>query len=593
MKTKDKRNPLRYLFSTLWKYSAGNHRNVAVYSIMFIIVNTVNLVAGPLILAKMMDVVQKKGCTDGSLFTLLGLLGLILVLNFFFWSLHGPGRLLEQYNAFKVRVNYREYLLKGVLTMPMFWHSEHHSGDTIDKIDKGTGSLYRFSEESFEVIYGIVQLMVSYIMLVYFSHSAGIIVLLMIIFTMWITIRFDKVLMEQYKELNRAENQITQNIFDSISNISTVIVLRVEKLIFGTIAERLRKPFELYRKNCRINELKWFLVNTCCSLMFVLVMAVYFIQNRNSTEDILVGNVYILLNYLNKVGDIFFRFAGMYSDIVKYMSKVINSEELSLDFEHRELNNHCLGSNWSTINVSELWFSYDNNGDSAHLDDLTFHIKRGEKIALVGASGSGKTTLLKIVRDLYTPRNIRLEVDGIALEHGFAQIANAIALVPQNPEIFATTILENVTFGASHDMDLVRRFTDMTCFTEVAMALPKGFDSSIREKGVNLSGGEQQRLALARGLLACHLDAKKQILLLDEPTKSLDAILEANIYDQIFKEFQGMTIISSLHNLRMLPLFDRIFMFDDGKIVGIGNLQELLESCPQFRSLYQSYIQVV
>jgi len=559
---------------------------------MFIVANSVELVVAPLIMARMMDVIQKQGVTGDSLPTLITLLVLILLLNFFFWSLHGPGRLLEQYNAFKVRINYRESLLKGVLTMPMMWHSEHHSGDTIDKIEKGTSSLYRFSEDSFEVIYSIVQLLVSYLMLAYFSHSAGIIVLVMIILTMWITIRFDKVLMEQYKELNRAENQITQNIFDSISNISTVIVLRVEKLIFSTIAERLRKPFELYRKNCRINELKWFLVNTCCNLMFILVMTAYFIQNMNSADGVLVGSVYILLKYLDKVGDIFFRFAGMYSDIVKYMSKVMNSEELPFSSTCEGLNNHCLGDGWSRIEVSKLWFSYDGSSDSAHLDDLAFSVRRGEKVAFVGESGGGKTTLLKVIRDLYKPRNLRLEVDGRIVEDGFSGIANAIALVPQNPEIFATTILENLTFGADRDMDLVTRFTDMTCFTDVALALPKGFASSIKEKGVNLSGGEQQRMALARGLLACHVDEKKQILLLDEPTKSLDAILEAEIYRRIFQAFGNMTIISSLHNLRMLPMFDRIFMFEDGKIVGMGSFEELLGSCPEFQALYRSYNEV-
>ena len=589
---KNKENSLKYLFGRMCKYSAGNRRNVVLYVILFIVAIAVDMVATPLIIARMIDVIQKQGVTSYSLPTLIILLGYIPLLNLLFWILHGPGRLLEQDNAFKVKVNYREFFVKGVFTMPMMWHSEHHSGDTIDKIDKGASSLYRFSEESFQVIYGIVQLLVSYLMLAYFSYSAGFIVLFMIILTMWITIRFDKVLMEQYKELNRAENQITQNIFDSISNISTVIILRVEKLIFSTIAERLRKPFELYRKNCRINEFKWFLVNTCCSLMFVLVMAVYFFENMNSTDGVLIGSVYILLKYLDKVSDIFFRFAGMYSDIVKYMSKVMNSEELSLDFTAKGLSNHCLGDNWSEIRVDGLWFSYDNSGESAHLDDVAFSIKRGEKIALVGESGSGKTTLLKVIRDLYRPRSLRLEVDGKVVEDGFAGIANAIALVPQDPEIFATTILENITFGADHSMDVVRMFTDMACFTDVALALPKGFDSSIKEKGVNLSGGEKQRLALIRALLACYVDTKKQIMLLDEPTKSLDAILEARIYRQIFEFFRGMTIVSSLHNLRMLPMFDRIFMFKDGKIVGMGTFEELISSCPEFQALHKSYIEV-
>jgi ABC-type multidrug transport system fused ATPase/permease subunit len=103
---------------------------------------------------------------------------------------------------------------------------------------------------------------------------------------------------------------------------------------------------------------------------------------------------------------------------------------------------------------------------------------------------------------------------------------------------------------------------------------------------VNLSGGQRQRLALSRGLLACE---DKSVVLLDEPTSSVDIANEKTIYRNLFKKFSGKSIISSIHRLHLLPLFDRIYMFDKGRIIGCGTLYELLSTCPQFQALWSEY----
>ena len=100
-----------------------------------------------------------------------------------------------------------------------------------------------------------------------------------------------------------------------------------------------------------------------------------------------------------------------------------------------------------------------------------------------------------------------------------------------------------------------------------------------------MSGGQQQGLALSRGLLACH---DKDIVLLDEPTSSLDAITEISVYQNIFKEFKDKTVISTTHGLHLLPFFDRICLFDKGRIVASGTLNEMLSFCPQFVSLWEA-----
>lgn len=583
----EKRNPLFYLFSKTWQYSLGNRQNIVLYWSLFIVANTFILIFHPLVLAKVMDVIQKGGINRGNIAFLCELLLLTLALDLLFWVFHGPARVIERSNGFKAKASYRKQLLKGVMTLPLDWHSDHHSGDTIDKIEKGTTALYAFSVDSFEVIASVVQLIVSYAMLTYFSPPAAIIVFVMIGVTVWITTRFDRVLIRDYKELNHAENRISESVYDAVSNITTVIILRVEKLVFEAIAKKVDKPFKLFQKNSVRNELKWFLTNMCCTVMTIAVLAVYFWQHMNSTQGILIGSVYLLFKYLDKISELFFRFCGMYGDILQRKAKVNNAEELAADFRPANFTNHVLPDDWKSIRVSNLNFSYHNGENhELHLDDVSVTIGRGERIALVGVSGSGKTTLLKIIRSLYHPSEIDLRVDGQTIPTGFDGICRAIALVPQDPEIFATTIRENIALGAEYDTETIRRFTDMACFTDVAESLPKKLESAINEKGVNLSGGQRQRLALARGLLACD---GKSVVLLDEPTSSIDITTEMLIYRNIFEGFRGKSIISSIHRLHLLPLFDHIYLFDKGKIIGSGSLDELLSTCPQFQDLWKQY----
>lgn len=585
--TKDEKvNALRYLFSKTWHYSAGNRKNVVWYWIMFIIAESVDTIFSPLIWAKMIEVVTIQGINATSIRTLYFCLGLVLLRMLVSWSFHGPARCIERNNAFKVRVNYWRYLLKGVITLPLEWHVEHHTGDTIDKVGKGTNVLFDFSEESFIPIRSFIQLTGSYIVLVYFSHSAAYMVLGMLLISVWVTMRFDKVLIGQYRQLNAYENQISESVIDAISNISTIIVLRVEKLVFDSIMHKVEKPYELFKYNQKLNELKWFITSVCCNIMTIMVVAVYFWQHWGAAPGTLVASFYILVNYLDRIGELFFRFTEMYGTIVRRKSRVMNSEELSGDFRAENFANHVLPKKWQRLDVRNLSFSYHNENDAElHLNNVSFSVNHGERVALVGETGSGKTTFLKIMRDLYHPQELNLSVDGQVIPQGFEGISRAISLAQQDPEIFANTILANITMGAEYDLDFVLKFTDMACFTDVVLGLPKKFDSSIKEKGVNLSGGQQQRLALSRGLLACH---DKDIVLLDEPTSSLDTITEIKVYQNIFRGFKGKTIISTVHQLHLLPLFDRICVFDKGEIIASGTLVELLASCPKFVSLWEA-----
>ncbi len=560
-------NPLVYLFAQMWRYSAGNRRVVALYFLMFIVAGATSLFGFPWVWAMIIDIVQKEGITPANLHHVLLLLLLPVAIQLIFWSIHGPARVLENTNAFQVRANYRKYLLKGVMTLPMEWHASHHSGDIVDKVEKGTQAMFQFSAQSFEVIYSLVQFVGSFAVLAYFSSSSGFAMFGMVVLAISVTLRFDRILVTQYKELNRAENAVSESVFDAISNISTIIILRVEQLVFTAIGHKIDSSYTLFRKNNVLNEVKWFLTNLCSTGTAVVVLAIYFIKHAHDPQGILAGSVYLLINYLDKLGTFFFKFAGLYGEILQKRARVMNAEELTEDFRTESFADHILPTDWRHLVIRNLWFSYSSLPNARPtLSGVSLDITRGDKIAFVGRSGSGKTTLLKVMRDLHTPQRLALAVDGVPVADGFAGIARAIALVPQQPEIFATTVGSNITLGAEYDSATVDRFVEMACFREVVEKLPKGLESAINEKGVNLSGGQMQRLALARGLLACE---QKDIILLDEPTSSLDSATEMRVYRRIFAGFSGKTIISCVHRLHLLRLFDRICFFEEGRILCI------------------------
>lgn len=581
-------NPLWQLLAKNWQFSQGRRRTIVCFWLMFLLAESIDLLLVPLVNAWIMSSVQGNGVTNANIWSLYWLLALLFACTPLFWLLHGPARVMERHNAFLARLDYRRFLLQGVMTMPMGWHTSHHSGDTIDKVEKGVNALYGFSEDSFEVIYAIFRFVGCYSVLAFWNWRYALIAFLMLLVTIWVVTRVDKVLIPQYKELSLAENRVAESVFDAISNIATVVTLRVEALVFKGIMHKAEEPYGLFQHNNRLNELKWFLCSLCCRFTTVTILGLYFWQQKKVVgSGLVVAGLYLMLNYLGKVSDVFQRFTWLYGEVVQRRAKVANAELLSQDFVGGSFANHVLPSGWQRLEVQDLIFTYDASAGEPQLDGVSFELMRGKRYAFVGKTGSGKTTLLKVIRDLCRPTHLRLLVDGVEVQDGFAGISRAIALIPQSPEVFATTVLENITLGAEYDLEVVMRYVRMACFEDVLKLLPRGLFSETEEKGVNLSGGQQQRLALARGLLACE---GKDIICLDEPTASLDAVTEADVYRKIFEGFAGRTIVSTIHRLHLLPCFDQILFFDQGKLVASGTLPQLLESCSHFREMWAKQV---
>jgi ABC-type multidrug transport system fused ATPase/permease subunit len=171
---------------------------------------------------------------------------------------------------------------------------------------------------------------------------------------------------------------------------------------------------------------------------------------------------------------------------------------------------------------------------------------------------------------------------------GLAAVSKCTTLIPQEPEVFADSVLMNITMGIEGSPEKVARALEMARFSDVVARLPKGLESNIAEKGVSLSGGEKQRLALARGIFFA-FDSDSEIILLDESTSSVDLTNERVIYEKLLKHFSSELILATTHKFNLLPLFDEIIVMKHGEIVERGTLAELVSRDGVLSTMWSEY----
>ena len=225
------------------------------------------------------------------------------------------------------------------------------------------------------------------------------------------------------------------------------------------------------------------------------------------------------------------------------------------------------------VEFADVSFMYPTRPTVAALDGVSFHVRQGEKVAIVGPSGAGKSTIFHLTLRYYDPTAGRITFDGVRLaDLDPADLRARIALVPQDSVMFATTVADNIRFGQPEASDTeVARAAELAHAASFIAALPAGMETQVGERGVTLSGGQRQRIAIARAILR---DAP--LLLLDEATSSLDSESEMQIAAALAELMQQRTTIVIAHRLATVLSCDRILVLEKGRIVEQGTHQALV-----------------
>ena len=381
------------------------------------------------------------------------------------------------------------------------------------------------------------------------------------------------------RQLQRNQERFTSVLIDFLAGIQTVKVFAMESFSFKKYKEQNDQMAKLESKTAKYDLLTRPVLHTITTvcLATVLIVGLHILHMKISELLVFVGLLHIFYEPVKK-------FAEENSNIQKgvvaaeRLYEVLNIKPQVYDKKESEV----LKSFEDIIEFDKVWFRYE---EKWILKDLSFHVKKGETVALVGGTGVGKSTIVQLLPRLYDIQKGEIRVDGKPLQsYTQKSLREQISFVPQKPFLFYDTIGANISYGKPFSQEEIVRAAKKAHAHEFIECLPKTYDTMLAETGKNFSGGQQQRLAIARALVK-----KAPILILDEATSSLDAVSENKIKMAIRELHGEVTQILIAHRLSTIEYADRIIFLQEGTKLAEGTKEELLEICPEFRLMWETH----
>lgn len=535
----------------------------------------------PLVVAQIIDVGIKNNDKTyilqmGGIMVLLGALGLACSLT-------------AQYFAAKAAFGFGTELRRD-----MFHHINSLSHSEIDKIGSsslvtritsdinqaqtGVNMILRlFMRSPFIVIGAIIMAFTISVKLTLIFLVASPVLAFIIYFIMNKTV-------PMFKRIQKRQDKITLMTGENLEGVRVIRAFsrqKDEEDEFSENAEELKKlQINAGKISALMNPATYIVV-------YIAIIAIIWVGGINVYNgSITQGEVVALLSYMNQILLALLAVAILVTSITKTQACALRINEI-LEVKPSitdEGNTEVTGKSDIAVEFRNVTFAYEGSEEPA-LTDISFAVKKGETIGIIGGTGSGKSTLLNLIPRFYQYQKGEILIDGVEItKYPFEQLRHKMGIVPQKAVLFKGTVRENMQWrNKNASDDEIRNALEIAQALDFVEEKPKSLDHMILQSGRNLSGGQRQRLTIARALVG-----SPEILILDDSASALDLATEARLRKAIAEKTDDMTVFISSQRVSSIRNADKIIILEDGEIAGIGTHEQLIETCGVYQEICHS-----
>ncbi len=479
----------------------------------------------------------------------------------------------------EVILDIQQDLLNRTLRFPKSFFDDKEVGYLMSRLSSDVmGLRWFFSSTLVNIVSNVLHLLGGVALLLYLEWRLAIVALIVIPgLILWVRYFSRRVKALSHQSMER-QAQVARRMQESLSSAALIKAFSSEEREVGRVMGELRDAFQISLEQMAVGSVAGIalsILNNLANLVVLVVGVVEVIVGQWTLGSLLafrsyLGYVYGPARFLANINlqlqgalAALERVSALYDIVPEETGSGIPVERLSGEVEFRHVS-----------------FAYTDQHPV--LQDVSCHIQPGEHVAIVGPSGVGKTTLVSLILRFYKPTAGEIWLDGRpASDYEVSSLRRRIGYVSQSTLLLSGTIMDNLRYGnpeASEEQ--VIRAAQVAGIHEFIASLPEGYQAPVGERGVNLSEGQKQRLAIARALIK-----DPDILVLDEPTSALDSLVEKSIFDALPDLVRDKTLFVVAHRLATIQRSDRILLLNENRLVAMGTHQSLLESNDFYRSL--------
>lgn len=572
----------------LWPDQQSWVKRRVILALMFLMLAKIVAVSTPFLFKAVVDGLASNGKSTDALMLLLGASGIVFAYGFFRLASVGFGELRDVIFAKVAQRALRSLALETfehIHALSLRYHISRKTGGlsrVIERGVKGVDFLLRFM--LFSIIPLIIELtLVAIILFLVFDIWYLVVVVTTITLYIWFTFTVAEWRVKIRKEMNKQDTEANQKAIDSLLNFETVKYFNAEKVEAARYDESMKQYEAAALKTSYslsfLNVGQAFLITG--GLVAVMIMAAIGVQNGSLTVgDFVMVNAYMIqiTMPLNFLGTVYREIRQALVDMSEMFELLAQAPDV---IDSKNAYDLCVTE--GRVDFKNISFGYERN--RVILKNFNLSVKSGQNVAIVGTSGSGKSTIGRLMFRFYDINEGELLVDGNNIKDVTqSSLHSQIGIIPQDTVLFNDTIYYNIAYGnLNADEDSVIAAAKSAKIHNFISNLPDGYKTTVGERGLKLSGGEKQRVGIARTLLK-----NPPILLLDEATSSLDTETENDIQENLYAMLKERTVISIAHRLSTIANNDLIVVLEHGEIVESGSHKELLAMKGRYSKMWSN-----